>query len=75
MWLSDALTALKPFLFKNINNLEFEQKWHQTESNNLLVVKEMFKAYDGKDWVLLSDVIEYDLTTILDKWLELLRSV
>ena len=72
-WISEALGLLKSSLVDSSNNSEFEQLWIHQEESYKAMVDELQEAFRKNDLVLLADVLEYELTTCLDNWLELLR--
>ena len=72
-WLSSALALLKSFVLKKVDLEEFSKSWTSAEVSLSLVAVEILQAYEKEDYVMLSDIIEYDLTSSLDKWLELLK--
>ncbi|MCB9024995.1 MAG: hypothetical protein H6625_01650 [Bdellovibrionaceae bacterium] len=73
-WLSDSLHLLKPTLLKLVNNPEFEEKWTQSELIFTSTAKEVLSSFEKQDMVLLSDILEYDLSDSLDQWQDLLFS-
>jgi hypothetical protein len=72
-WLTDALKLLKFSVLELVNDSAFEDGWNENEKQYSHVIAEMLKAFEINDWVLLADVLEYDLTTACENWLELLR--
>lgn len=73
-WLTDALFLLK----KNVRNwlrtdLDGEG-WKTCEARYIEVIKEIMVAFEAKDYVLLSDLLEYELANSLDEWLIQLSS-
>ncbi len=47
--------------------------WYKTEQESRKTVEEALRALENKDFVLLADVLEYDLNNVLQMWLEHLR--
>lgn len=72
-WLSDALGLLKSVLFVESQSLTGASltAWTECELSFSNTVKEIMEAFEGRDYVLLADVLEYELSNTLDKWLEL----
>lgn len=72
-WLTDTLV----FLRKNMESWSEDQihaeSWQQTEKIYGEAIKEILDAYQKSDYVLLADLLEYDLSNCLDKWLEQLQ--
>lgn len=49
--------------------------WSKTEDSSKQAVNEAVRALENKDFVLLADVLEYDLNNVLQMWLEHLRDL
>lgn len=49
--------------------------WYKTEEESKKTVQEALSALENKDFVLLADVLEYDLNNVLQKWLDHLRTL
>lgn len=47
--------------------------WFQAEEQSKKTVSEALRALENKDFVLLADVLEYDLNNVLQMWLEHLQ--
>lgn len=73
-WITEALGLLRPELFKISDDVQFIDKWDVVKTKYMDSVQELLEAYQAKDLVLLADVLEYEITTALDNWLELLKS-
>jgi hypothetical protein len=71
-WLSDTLVLLKTPLYQLVKTKEYESDWVQSESFFKYTVQELYNAYEKKDYVLLSDILEYDIPEALDQWHNLL---
>lgn len=50
----------------------FEEEWVLTEHQFLNISREMLDAFEDENFVLLADLLEYEWTTIIGKWLSLL---
>lgn len=48
-------------------------RWEKTEAESKRTVLEALRALENKDFVLLADVLEYDLNNVLQMWLDHLR--
>ncbi len=73
---ADALIALKPNLgqiFKNKHG--FSQKWDEAEVKMMQMVTELIVAYEKQDFVLVSDVLEYELSNSIDNWMAILSEL
>lgn len=71
-WVTDALNLLKPTIVRLSGDDEFEQHWRNLEDGYGKVVREMLIAFEKLDWILLGDILEYDLSSCMNDWLELL---
>lgn len=49
------------------------QDWDKTEAESKRTVLEALRALENKDFVLLADVLEYDLSNVLQMWLDHLK--
>lgn len=67
-WLIGALQAIKSYRLDN-------EAWESVEKQTTSAVKELELSYSSKDFVLLSDVLEYELQTVLDQWRDRLDSI
>jgi hypothetical protein len=67
-FLLDAITTLKPYFAQK--NPDMMVKWNNSEIHMINTFHEIFNAYEGKDYVLLSDVLEYELYNNLSQWRE-----
>lgn len=47
--------------------------WYKAEEESKKTVKEALRALENKDFVLLADVLEYDLNNVLQMWFEHLQ--
>jgi hypothetical protein len=47
--------------------------WYKTEEESKKTVREALTALENKDFVLLADVLEYDLNNVLQRWLDHLQ--
>ena len=71
-WLTEAFSLLKSHLRPETDE-KFSQEWETTVSGYGDTISHLMAAYEVGDYVLASDVMEYDLTEALDKWLEFIR--
>ena len=71
-WLAESLMLLKPIIFKIILEEPFREDWRRAETFLSAVAKEALGAFEKRDFVLISDILEYDLTSSLDAWRTLL---
>lgn len=70
--LADALLATKLSLIGRApDEKKYHEMWGQAESHFMITVRELATAYEKQDFVLVSDVLEYELLNSIDKWLEL----
>jgi hypothetical protein len=69
--LTEALVALRPYLHKS-DDLLTGNKWSESEAQFLKTLRELVVAYEAGDRMLVSDVLEYELSNTLDQWLDFL---
>ncbi len=69
--LTEALMALRPYLDIS-NDLIATKKWSESEAQFLKTLRELVVAYEAGDRMLVSDVLEYELSNTLDQWLDFL---
>ncbi len=67
-WLSDSLCLLKPNLDLIVDEEAFVKAWAEVEMVFTSVAKEILQAFENKDYVLLSDILEHDMPSALDQW-------
>lgn len=72
-WLVDMFAQLRRNKIISRKQIE-EPTWTRSEGEFLRVTRDLVTAFEAKDYVLLSDVLEYDWVTALQGWLDLLRS-
>lgn len=72
-WLIEALQALRPNLLSARKDASLISEWQAAEQKTMKAVKELVEAYENQDFVLASDVLEYELTTALGGWSEILK--
>ncbi|MEZ4872447.1 MAG: hypothetical protein R2827_09440 [Bdellovibrionales bacterium] len=70
-WYVESLYVLKSSIRTLQKKNDIDPIWIETEKSFHSVVKEMVTAFEGQDYILLQDVLEYDLPENLNKWLEL----
>jgi hypothetical protein len=69
--LTEALVALRPYLGKSDDALAGKM-WSDSEAKFLNTLRELVAAYEVGDRMLVSDVLEYELSNTLDQWLDFL---
>jgi hypothetical protein len=47
---------------------EFEASWHEADSGLSKVISEVSEAYGRSDHILVADLLEYELTAVLQAW-------
>ena len=65
----DALRALKPRLR---TTEESSDKWKNAEEQSQNMIEELMSAYSKKDYVLVADVLEYELHNTMESWIQVL---
>lgn len=75
LWLTDALRLLKGVLLQTEDESQTQTRirWTACEGRFSQVVGELLEGYKNRDFVLVADVLEYDLTTVLEEWFEMLN--
>lgn len=74
--LAEALVALKPNLIRTLNfNEVLAARWVAAEEHMMKTVKELILAFEGQDFVLVSDVLEYELHNSIANWLVILNEL
>ncbi len=71
-WFSDSLSLLKPKLQDLVVVQNFGTNWDNCQTVFTSVAKESLKAFELSDWVLLKDILEYEIPVSLDQWQDLL---
>ena len=71
----EALSFLKPNLGFLNDELKIEEIWKTNEMHTTNTVRELLAAYEQQDFVLLGDVLEYELFNSFGKWIDALRTV
>ena len=67
--LTEGLVVLKPVFARALSD---GAAWRANEDHMIATLRELVEAFELEDWVLLSDVLEYELYTSLDGWRSLL---
>jgi translation initiation factor 1 (eIF-1/SUI1) len=71
--LTDALLTLKPNLLARAQDkTTYEQAWVAAEAHFMQTIRELAVAYQKQDFVLVSDVLEYELYNSIEKWREII---
>lgn len=70
---SDGLSAVKKLILSQQDS-PLHEKWSRCEKEFAATIREILMAYEQQDAVLLSDLLEYELSNSLDKWLELVAT-
>jgi hypothetical protein len=71
-WFTDGLVALKSAPSGLLKFPFDENQWSLAESEFRRVVSEILAAVERRDYVLIADLLEYDLGNSLDRWRALL---
>ena len=70
-FLMEALTALKPRMHESKQALE---KWSAAEAKSRAMIRELLQAFERQDFILVSDVLEYEMYNLMEAWLEVIDS-
>lgn len=72
-WLSDALVLLRNLaLGDRLIDPVFASNWNQQESQFNQLIRDLMGSLERKDYLELADLLEYEVSSNLDKWLEIL---
>lgn len=73
-WLTDALYLLRTQV-SQWKPISPEGDWRKAEESYTQILKQILSSFESKDYVLLSDLLEYELTNRLDHWQMLLQGL
>lgn len=71
-WLVDTLVHTRRASVRYSSGLFTEDRWHEVEKEFSLNIRQVLVAFEKRDYALLADILEYDVTATLDGWLPLL---
>ena len=71
-YLVESLMLLRAHFEREGDFKEIEANWSESEENLTKVVRQSIEAMENKDFVLLSELVEYDLCGSLEAWVEVL---
>lgn len=69
-WLVDTLIHIRGAASGIQFPISQPERWFEAEKLIARVIREMSEAYTGKDFVLVADLLEYELTGALEVWKE-----
>jgi hypothetical protein len=72
-WMVETLLHVKGAAAGLQITLENLDLWQSSEKRFFDVTQDLLKARSTKDWILLADILEYELTTLLQSWTVLIR--
>jgi len=67
-WLTEALIVLRNSYRANGAHFGDGNHWTETEVQSVAAVRELMDAYKSRDFVRVSDVLEYEISTLLERW-------
>lgn len=73
--LTQAFLALRPNMKLGGEDRLVVDMWADAEKHLLKTLRELVVAYENQDFVLVSDILEYDLDNSLDNWQKLLTAI
>ncbi len=73
-WISESLYLLRPQLKRVEPNESFTQKWREAEKKLSVLAGHTLSSFQKRDYLLVSDLLQYELPNNLDLWDELLQS-
>ena len=68
-FLMEALSALKPRLIPAKGSLS---QWATAEAKSRAMIRELLQAFERQDFILVSDVLEYEMYNLMETWLEVI---
>ena len=74
-WFTDGLVAIKSAPRSLISFSFDDSQWNLTEAEFRRVVSEILAAVERQDYMLIADLLEYDLGNALDRWKVVLTQV
>ncbi len=72
-WANDSLFELRAAFHSQDIKVKSESLWISTSQTFAGVLKAMIGTFEVRDYVLLADLLEYELTEVIDYWVELLQ--
>jgi len=73
--LSNALIVIKCNVIATAVKLNLDMlKWAAAEKQMMDTVQELIEAYEAQDYIRVSDILEYELSTTMDLWDEVLQA-
>lgn len=68
-WLQEVIENVLPILRKELEQLDFGSQVIKKHQNQLLpLIKKIKDSQSREDWVMLADLLEYELSPYLDEW-------
>jgi hypothetical protein len=74
-WFTDGLAALKAAPPEILPEAFDQKRWDGNEAEFAKAVKEVLTAVENRDYVLIADLLEYDVGNALDRWRDLLGAL
>lgn len=73
-WLVDTIFHVRKATEERENRAFSKENWHQAEKDFSKTLRQVLIHFQSRDYALVSDILEYELTTILDTWLALVQN-
>mgnify|MGYP001189830905 CR=1 FL=1 len=68
-WFQEVVDNISSLLKLELEKLDFGSKsFEELQKQLLSITKEIHDSQDKKDWVMLADLLEYELTPYLEEW-------
>ena len=74
-WIIDTLVHARQASTRSEQNYFAEEDWAQAEKDFSQMIRQVLVAYESRDYILVADLLEYELTTCLDRWNNLINGV
>ncbi len=71
-WINDTFIEIRSAFSAQKMELRSSSLWHSTEQTFVSVLKAIAGAFEVKDYVLLADLLQYEIPEVLDHWREVL---
>jgi hypothetical protein len=75
-WFIQVLEGVRQVLGLDYGKIRFNKSSVHAHIDNLeKIIREMLRAQSDEDWVMLADLLEYELQPILEEWKEILPTI
>lgn len=71
-WLVDTLAHTRRASVRYSSKVFSDERWHEVEKEFSKNIRQILVAFEKRDYALMADILEYEITEILESWLSLL---